>query len=166
MSGRRVVLGVGNILNRDEGLGVRALERLEQRYGALPGVEYIDGGVLGLSLLPLVEACDYLLILDAVDMGGDPGRVVDMGGDEIRLFSNVRMSEHQITFQEVLGLAFVRGRLPSNLHLLGLQPADLSIGLEMSAPIAARLDNIAAKAVEVLDGWGLVDATRLVSSRD
>ncbi len=67
--GRRVVLGLGNLLNRDEGLGVHALRELERRFDADPGVEIVDGGVLGLNLLPLVEACSHLLVLDAVDAG-------------------------------------------------------------------------------------------------
>jgi hydrogenase maturation protease len=150
---RRVVLGLGNLLNRDEGLGVHALRALEQRLGADPGVELVDGGVLGLNLLPLVEACSHLFVLDAVDAGRRPGTVVELARDEIPLLGGVKLSEHQVTFQEVLGLAMFRGRLPETLHLVGAQPADIAIGLELSPEIARAIPQIVERAVDVLAGW-------------
>ena len=105
MRGRSVVLGVGNVLNRDEGLGVHALRLLEERMPDPAGVELIDGGVLGLNLLPMVEECDRLLVLDAIDRSEEPGTLIELDRDEIPLFAGVKMSQHQITLQEVLGLA-------------------------------------------------------------
>jgi hydrogenase maturation protease len=151
--GRRVVLGLGNLLNRDEGLGVHALRALERRLDDELGVELVDGGVLGLNLLPLVETCSHLLILDAVDAGRQPGAVVELTRDQIPLLTGVKLSEHQVTFQEVLGLASVRDRLPGTLHLIGAQPADLDIGLELSPAVAAAIPLIVERAVEVLSGW-------------
>lgn len=157
---RNVVLGLGNILNRDEGLGVRALGLLEERVGLVPGIEYVDGGVMGLTLLPLVEQCEHLLVLDAIDAGEEPGTFLEVTGDDIRLFTGVKMSEHQITFQEVLGLAFIREKLPSHLHLVGAQPADLAIGLEISDSVAGTLPLVAERAAEVLREWGFVVLVR------
>lgn len=153
-----MVLGIGNILNRDEGLGVRALHILEKTLGPIPNVECVDGGVMGLSLLPLVEDCEHLLVLDAIDAGVAPGTFVEMTGSDIRLFTGVKMSEHQITFQEVLGLAFIRRKLPPNLHLLGAQPEDLAIGLEISDCVGAALPRIVERATAVLVEWGLIPA--------
>ena len=150
---RRVVLGLGNLLNRDEGLGVHALHALEARLGADARVELVDGGVLGLNLLPLVEACSHLLVLDAVDAGRPPGSVIELARDEIPLLRGVKLSEHQVTFQEVLGLASFRGRLPETLHLVGAQPADTSIGLELSSPIAAAIPRIVDRVAELLADW-------------
>ncbi len=152
--GRRVVLGLGNLLNRDEGLGVHALRALEQRLGPDPAVELVDGGVLGLNLLPLVESCSHLLVLDAVDAGRPPGALVELGRDEIPLLTGIKLSEHQVTFQEVLGLASFRGRLPRALRLLGVQPADLGIGLRLSPTVARAIPQILGRAVDVLLGWG------------
>jgi hydrogenase maturation protease len=162
VAGRDVVLGIGNILNRDEGLGVGALAMLEDRIGDGEGVELIDGGVMGLSLLPLVEECRHLLVLDAVDAGCEPGGFVEMTGDEIRLFTGVKMSEHQITFQEVLGLAFIRDKFPRYLHLIGAQPDDLAIGLGLSDRVEATLPVIVDRAVAVLEEWGLLAAAEVV----
>lgn len=151
---RRIALGVGNILNRDEGVGVHAVRALEAQLGPRPDVELVDGGVLGLNLLPLVEACSHLLVLDAVDAGRPPGALIELQRDEIPLFAGVKLSQHQVTFQEVLALARLRDRLPPILHLVGVQPADLSIGLELSPVVAAVVPALVMRAAEVLQMWG------------
>ena len=150
---RRVVLGLGNILNNDEGLGVRALELLGTQPGLPIGFELLDGGVLGLNLLMIVEECSHLLILYAVDAGKPPGTLVELRKEEIPLYTGVKLSQHQVTFQEVLGLAAMRGHLPENLHLLGIQPMDVSIGLELSNEVQAALPQMADRAISVLQHW-------------
>jgi hydrogenase maturation protease len=159
LGGRRVVLGLGNLLNRDEGIGVHALRALGDRLGPETSVELVDGGVLGLNLLPLVESCDRLLVLDAVDADRPAGTVIELSGDEIPMLAGVKLSEHQITFQEVLGLARFRGRLPGTLRLIGVQPADIAIGLEPSPQVAAAVPSIVERALEILEGWDAPVAT-------
>lgn len=165
---RRVVLGIGNILNRDEGVGVHALRALEEELAgeghatagltaAAPsphdGIELFDGGVLGLDLLPLVEECSHLLVLDAVDAGLAPGAVVELDGHDLKLFGDIKMSQHQVTFEEVLGLAALRDRLPEELRIIGVQPADLGIGVELSPDVAAALPEVVARARAVIAAW-------------
>ncbi|MCX6560236.1 MAG: HyaD/HybD family hydrogenase maturation endopeptidase [Candidatus Aminicenantes bacterium] len=156
MSGpdRAIVLGLGNLLNRDEGLGVQCLEPLRNRLGSVAGIEILDGGVLGLDLLPLVECARALLILDAVDARKPPGTLIELTGADIPLFGRAKLSWHQVTFQEVLQLAAMRNRLPERLHLVGVQPADLSIGLELSPEVAAAMPALIEHAAAVLAGWG------------
>lgn len=154
---RKVVLGLGNILNSDEGMGVHALHAVEAHLGTrVPGVEFLDGGVLGLNLLMVVEECSHLLVLDAIDGRRPPGAIIELARDDIPLYTGVKMSQHQVTFQEVLGLANMRGKLPPHLHLIGAQPADLSIGTELSATVAAAVPEIVARAAQVLQNWELV----------
>lgn len=152
---RKVVLGLGNTLNHDEGLGVHALAPLAERLSPQAAVELLDGGTLGLNLLPLVEACDHLLVLDAIDAGQPPGTIIELRGDEIPLYAGVKISQHQLTFQEVLGLARLRGKLPRRLHLIGVQPADLAIGIGMSAVVTAAMPQVVERAVTVLRAWEL-----------
>jgi hydrogenase maturation protease len=165
---RTIVLGIGNILNRDEGVGVHAVEALQahlspspdgrmfhQERALGPEVEFLDGGTLGLNLLPIVEESSHLLILDAVDAGQPPGTVIELARDEIPLLTGIKLSQHQVTFQEVLGLAAVRGKLPSHLHLIGVQPADLDIGVDLSPAVAAALAEVIRRATAVLGAWGL-----------
>ena len=154
---RKIVLGLGNILNRDEGLGVQALKVLGGRLGPQSKIELLDGGVLGLDLLPLVEECSHLLILDAVNTNRTPGTVVELTREQIPLYFGIKMSQHQVTFQEVLALASIRGKLPTSLHLIGVQPADLSMGLELSPEVAAALPEVAERAADMLSEWGLLD---------
>jgi len=150
---RKVVLGLGNLLNRDEGLGVQALKLLDAQLGEQSDVELLDGGVLGLNLLMIVEECSHLLILDAVNVGKPAGTVVELRKEQIPLYSGVKLSQHQVTFQEVLGLANMRGFLPEYLHLVGIQPEDLSIGLELSRTIENELPEVVRRARAVLESW-------------
>lgn len=160
MSKRITILGIGNILNRDEGVGVHAVRMLEQGHqlsdDSLPAeIAFLDGGTLGLNLLPVVEEASHLLILDAVDAHQPPGTVIELAGDQIPLFAGVKLSQHQVTFQEVLGLAAVRGKLPADLCLIGVQPADLEIGLELSPTVVAALPEVIRRAVAALQTWGV-----------
>lgn len=150
---RKVVLGLGNFLNNDEGVGVHALQSLEAQFGAQITFELLDGGVLGLNLLMVVEECSHLLILDAINAGKPAGSVIELRKEEIPLYAGVKLSQHQITFQEVLGLANMRGFLPEHLMLIGIQPEDLSIGVELSPTVAQALPQVVSRAVQVLTAW-------------
>lgn len=159
---RKVVLGLGNTLQTDEGLGVHALALLAQALGAQDSIELIDGGVLGLNLLPIVESCSHLLILDAANAGKAPGALITLERDEIPLYAGVKMSQHQATFQEVLGLANIRGKLPPFLQLVGAQPADLTVGVGLSETITAVLPDIVRQATAVLQQWQLLPTSFLI----
>ncbi len=150
---RKVVLGLGNILNKDEGLGVRALSDLSAQSDLPYGFEMLDGGVLGLNLLMIVEECSHLLLLDSVDAGQQPGTIIELRKDQIPLYSGVKLSQHQVTFQEVLGLANIRGSLPEHLHLVGIQPLDISIGLELSSEVEKTLPEVVSCAKAVMHRW-------------
>jgi len=155
---RKIVLGIGNTLNMDEGLGIHALKLLEARLAArAPEVEFLDGGALGLNLLPWVEESSHLLVLDSiVSRFSLPGSVMELSKDEIPLYRNIKMSDHQITFQEVLGLAKFRDLFPPYLHLVGAQPVDLSIGVGLSPEIEAQMPEILLRAEKVLAAWQLL----------
>jgi hydrogenase maturation protease len=155
---RKIVMGLGNTLNKDEGLGVHALELLQKKLADLaPEVEFLDGGALGLNLLPWVEDASHLLVLDSmVSRFSVPGQVMELAKDEIPLYRNIKMSDHQITFQEVLGLAKFRDKFPEHLHLVGAQPVDMSIGYGISPEIEAVMPEILTRAERVLREWGLM----------
>ncbi len=153
---RKVVLGLGNILGRDEGLGVHALGPLRARLADTPGIEVLDGGVLGMGLLPIVESCSHLLLLDAVDAGRPPGTVIEINGPDIPLLARQKLSWHQLSFQEVLHLAASRDRRPTHLHLIGAQPADLSIGIGLSPEAETALPALVDRALAILTEWSLL----------
>jgi hydrogenase maturation protease len=154
MKKKITVLGIGNLLNSDEGVGVHAVRAMQTDAQRAPDVEFLDGGTLGLNLLVPVEEATHLLILDAVDAGRPPGAVVELTKEHIPLFTGVKMSQHQVTFQEVLGLAHIRGKLPEHLHLIGVQPVSLEIGTDLSSQVAAVLPHLIERAWAVLAAWG------------
>jgi hydrogenase maturation protease len=155
---RKIVLGLGNTLNRDEGLGVYAVKQLEARLGkAYQQIEFLDGGVLGLNLLPWVEEASHLLVLDAINAHKEPGTLIELRRNEIPLYSGIKLSDHQVTFQEVLGLANFRGFLPEHLHMIGIQPSDLSVGVDLSPEVAACMPQVIERAISVLQEWELID---------
>jgi hydrogenase maturation protease len=156
---RKIILGLGNTLNRDEGLGVHALQFVRHQLELPPEIELIDGGTLGLNLLPLVEECSHLLLLDAANAGQTPGALIELRRDQIPLYAGIKLSQHQITFQEVLGLANMRGHLPGHLHLIGVQPVDLSIGLELSPLVAAQMPQAIKRVAALLHEWNLLRKT-------
>jgi len=155
MERRILVLGLGNILLQDEGLGVRAVERMAARYRLPPDVQVMDGGVMGLDLLPYLEGISHLLITDAVQTGQPAGSLVRLEGEAIPAALQVKMSMHQVGLQELMALAGFQGTLPEQVVLWGLEPASLEWGLELSAPIAAQIDALVDAAMGELRAWGV-----------
>lgn len=149
-----LVLGVGNPLMGDDGIGVELVKRLRERdYGPLVHVE--DGGTLGMTLLPLLEDADTVIMLDAVKTGAAPGAIVTRGKEQLpRHFSRV-ISPHQIGMKEVLGAAQLCGTLPRAITLVGVEAGHTGFCRPMSAEVQAAIpealdliDKLIAQAVE------------------
>ncbi|MGE4483197.1 HyaD/HybD family hydrogenase maturation endopeptidase [Acidocella sp.] len=159
---RITVLGVGNILWADEGFGVRAVELLHERHIFPEHVALVDGGTQGLALLPLVEDSDVLVILDAVDYVLPPGSLFMADDDDVpRCLTAKKISLHQTSMLDVLGLARLSGRLPAHIRLIGVQPCDLeTYGASMSAPVRAQLDPALAEALAYLARFGVAAVPR------
>lgn len=136
---RLLVLGLGNPLCGDDGLGVAAVEELGRRYRAPPGALFLDGGTLGLSLLPFLEDAEQAILVDAVRDDAPPGTLVRLSGTEVRPAVESRLSVHQVGVADLVGAADLLGRLPRRLVLLGLVPASLDLGVGLSPEVAPRL---------------------------
>jgi hydrogenase maturation protease len=155
-----LVLGLGNILLGDEGVGVRVVERLLEQYEFPEGVRVMDGGTLGLDLLPYVENASRLLVIDAVQARHPPGTLVRLVGDEIPIFLDVaKVSPHQEGLQDLLAVAVLKGYLPDEVIFWGAQIESLGVGLELNKPVAAQVDVLGGKVLEELARWG-VEAQR------
>jgi hydrogenase maturation protease len=149
-----LVLGMGNILLEDEGLGIRALEQLQQRYEIPPEVELLDGGTTGMGLLDDISGRQHLLVLDAVQTGEPPGTLVKLAGDEVPVYFGMRISPHQLGLSDVLATLELSGEKPAAVTVLGLVPQSLEMCLELSELISDRLDSLADAAVQELDSLG------------
>lgn len=163
---KTLVLGIGNILLKDEGLGVRAVERLHERYRLPDGVEALDGGVRGMDLLPFLEGVSRLLIVDAVQAGNEPGTLLRLADADIPSYISPKVSPHQEGLADILWAAAATGLTPDEVVLWGMEPAELAVGLELSAAVAARLDALVEKVVEELRDWGCDVQEIPQSSRD
>jgi hydrogenase maturation protease len=150
-----VVLGMGNLLRRDEGVGIRALQRLEELYMLPPTVRLVDGGTLGLELLSYLEDADRALVLDATLSDDGPGTLVQISGDDVPAYFGMRTSPHEIALPDLLAVARLRGATPPELVLVGIHPASIELGWELSDIVAGRLDDMVASAVDVLHHWGI-----------
>ena len=151
-----LVLGLGNILLGDEGVGVRVVERLIEQYEFPEGVRVMDGGTLGLDLLPYVEEASRLLVIDAVQARKPPGTLVRMEGDEIPVFLDAsKVSPHQEGLQDLLAVAVLKGYLPDEVVFLGAQIKALGVGLDLSEPVAAQVDALGQMVLGELIRWGV-----------
>ena len=149
-----LVLGLGNAVMADDGLGVRVVARLQERFRFPEGVTVLDGGTLGLDLLPRLEGVDRLLIVDALEIGAPPGTVVRLEGEEVpRAFAN-KLSVHQMGVQDLLAVAELQGHLPGELVVWGAQPGSIEMSVELTPPVAGALEEIVDGVVAELRRWG------------
>jgi hydrogenase maturation protease len=157
---KTLILGLGNILLSDEGVGVHVIRLLRERYQFPQEVEVLDGGTLALDLLPYVEDTDRLLIVDAVQMDAPPGTVVRLVGEEVPAVLNLKYSPHQMGVSDLLAAARLLGRYPAELVLWGIQPASLDVGLELSPAIAAQMETVVQNVLADLQRWGIQPTRR------
>ena len=151
-----LVLGLGNTIMSDDGFGVRVVEALSARYRFRGDVGLLDGGTLGLDLLPRLEGIDRLLIVDALEMHAPPGAVFRLAGEEVPRALAGKLSVHQLGVQDLLALAGLQGHLPGVLVVWGVQPERLGMGTALTAAVAAAIEPVVAGVVAELRGWGIV----------
>jgi len=149
-----LVLGVGNILMSDDGVGIRLMERLRDLEPPLPGVEYMDAGTLSFVLLPQIQACDALLILDAARLGEPPGTWRLLRDDAMDDFlRTARCSVHEVGIRDLLDMARLTESLPSRRAFLGIEPGETGWGEALGAEVGAALPAAVAAARALLEEW-------------
>ena len=145
-----VVIGLGNPLMGDDGLGIAALERLRARFVLPAGIELVDGGTWGLNLLPVIEDADGVILIDAIDTGAPPGTAVRLEHASLPRYLATKISPHQVDLRDVLGLAELRGTLPSDTVAIGVQPQSIAFGDSITPLLAGKLDMVVAAVLEDL----------------
>ncbi len=142
-AGRTGVLGIGNILLRDEGFGVHCVRRLQAAYQVPDNLEILDGGTAGIMMAPFMESVQTLYVIDTINLPAAPGTIRCFSDQEIRA-GNIQgmMSPHQVGLLEILALCRLRDRAPETVELITVVPADLSTGLELSAELRPRIDAV------------------------
>lgn len=137
--GRRVVLGIGNLLLRDEGVGIHVVKALAGHQFP-PDVEVIDGATAGCDLLPLISGADRVVIVDALEGGEPPGAVYRLTPEDFDQEPHEgSVSLHDIGITDVLKmLKLMEGHLPP-VVIVGIEPGKIEVGLELTPEVAASL---------------------------
>ena len=148
-STKTVVLGLGNILHADDGVGPHAIIRLRADSRVPADVSLVEGGTLGLELLPYVWDCARLIVIDAVDVGEPPGTVVRMSGEELNSLPG-KSSAHQLGVSDLLVALRVLARRQPMVTLLGVQPGNTDWSTELSSPVAAVMHSLLDAAIREL----------------
>lgn len=154
-----VVLGIGNILLTDEGVGVRTIEALERDYVLPPEVEVIDGGTCGMEMLEQLENLGGLIVVDCVRCNQPPATPVLLKGDDVPVFFKTKLSPHQVSLSDVLASLEFTGRAPKSIAIVGMQPVSMALGLDLSPEVAAKVTDLLEMTLAELQLLG-VDAKR------
>ncbi|SNB47611.1 HyaD/HybD family hydrogenase maturation endopeptidase [Geobacter sp. DSM 9736] len=150
-----LILGTGNTLMGDDGVGVHVVQQLQQRYDFPSEVRLLAGGVLGLDLLSYLQGITHLLVVDAVDAGKAPGAFTRLTGDEIPPTFTKLLSPHQMGLQDLLDVNILQGKSPPSVVLWGIQPASLDISLGLSPSVASRIELMEYLILAELEEWGV-----------
>lgn len=157
-----LVLGLGNVLLGDDGAGPAVIALLRDGYDAPAGTLMLDGGTLGLSLLPYLEDARRVILVDAVAADAPAGTLVRLEGRDVGPAVATRLSPHQVGVADLLEGARWHAREPQLLILLGVVPQSIELGVGLSAPVQRALhplvDLVRAEAAAL--GCGLRPAAR------
>jgi hydrogenase maturation protease len=149
-----LILGIGNSLLADEGAGIQVLDYLREHYTELTDVTLLDGGTLSFTLLPYIEDAANLIVVDAAELGADPGTIEvfqDVAMD--RFAGRPRRSVHEVSLADLLSISQLTGTLPANRALVAVQPQHIDWGSQLSRPVAAALPGIARRVADFAHLW-------------
>lgn len=139
----------------DDGVGVRVVQYLASHYVFPEGVTVLDGGTLGLDLLPFLEGLEHLLIIDAMATGGPPGTITRLTGDEIPIAFESKLSPHQMGLKDLLAVSILQGHVTPDTVLLGVQPEAIELGVDLTPAVEAKLQTLVEMSLCELEAWGV-----------
>ena len=150
-----VVLGVGNILLTDEGLGVHVVEDLKTNYTFTPQISLIDGGTMGMELLTYMRGMKKILLIDAVNGGEAPGTIYEFPHRELEQYFTDHISVHEVGMQDILRIRAIQENPLEDAIVIGVEPESLDVGFEPSAPVQMALPEVKERVLRVLREWGV-----------
>ena len=152
---RVLVLGIGNTLLSDEGVGVQAMRALERQMSAREDVEFIDGGTLSFTLAGSIADHDKLIVIDAAELGVAPGGVAVFANEAMDGFlgTNRKRSVHEVSLLDLMAITLLEGHLPQQRALIAIQPEQVDWGDDLSPPVAACLDEVCNRAEALIASW-------------
>jgi hydrogenase maturation protease len=150
-----LVMGIGNLLLRDEGAGVRAVEEFERRFETPECVELLDGGTSGIELLRYIEGRDVLILIDVVRNGDPYGTLTRFEGEDVPALFRSKISPHQLGISDLLATSRLTDTMPEKVVLFGIEPKSIDTGLEMTAEVAGSISGLTELVAEELRALGL-----------
>lgn len=150
-----LVLGLGNILLMDEGVGVRAMEAFDAQWTVPEHVSVIDGGTCGMDMLDIIASHDHLIAIDAVKTGADPATLVVLRGDEVPAYFKGKLSPHQLGLSDLLASLKLQEEGPQTVTVIGCVPLALGTGLMLSSEIEAKIPEMVELIVTELRRHGV-----------
>jgi len=154
------ILGLGNILLSDEGVGVHTVMEFEKRYEVPPYVEIVDGGAAGLDLIPFIEGRERVVMVDAVNFDREPGYIDLLENDQIPVRLTQKASMHHLGLMDVLTIVRLSGNFPKDICIIGIQPQSLDLGLDMTPAIWDKQEALIERLVQKLLAWNIPCALR------
>ena len=140
-----LVMGIGNILLRDEGVGVRVVEAMQQ-VNVPENVELVDAGTAGADLVDIIADRPKLIVVDAIEAGEEPGTILRLSAEDLLPQGEEAISIHQLGLVESLGMAKHLGCAPREVSIVGIQPGEISPGMELTPEVAEAVP----KAIRVV----------------
>ncbi len=151
---RTLVLGIGNTLLSDEGVGIHVIDYLQRQHPPLAGVTYLDGGTLSFTLAGEIEDADNLIVVDAAQLGAQPGAVQCMTGAGMDHFLGVaKRSVHEVGLLDLLDIARLTETLPENRALVGIQPDLIDWGEQPTAAVSSAIPIAANHICDLIAAW-------------
>jgi len=149
------ILGLGNILMTDEGVGVHTVNEFERRYEVPEYVEIVDGGAAGLDLIPFIEGREKVMMVDAVNFDREPGYIDLLENESIPIRLTQKASMHHLGLMDVLCIVRMSGNIPNELCLIGIQPKSLDLGIDMTKEIWDKVDELIERIAAKLRDWNI-----------
>ena len=149
-----LVLGIGNLLIGDEGVGCKTVEELARRYTLPPSVECVDGGTAGFELLPMLAGRDHVILIDALRDDREPGTVIMVEDEHVPRAFMARTTPHQLGICDVLAAAQLTDAMPGRLTLFGIEPKELEVGIGLSPEVEAAMEKTIRAVVDQLRHFG------------
>ena len=139
----------------DDGVGVIVAQKLQQRYRFPDNVEILDGGTLGLDLLPKLENITNLILIDAVETGKKAGTCIRLYGQELPIALETKISPHQMGLKDLLAVSDLMGHSPREMILIGIQPGSIEMEIGLTPAVEAKLDTLINSVLMELEQWGI-----------
>lgn len=135
-----LVMGVGNTLMQDDGIGIHIIETLRSSADSHPLLHFVDGGTIGLALLPEIDDALAVIVVDASELGSEPGTLRLFHNQEIdQQLSGKRRTVHEVALLDLFGAAAIRGRMPAQRALVAIQPGCTDWGTEFTPEVEAAI---------------------------